>query len=94
MIDLDAYFARIGWAGARAPTREVLAGLCLRHTASIPFENLDILLDRPIRLDLARLAEKLVTGKRGGYCFEQNALFQAVLVALGFPAGTRFRGLD
>jgi N-hydroxyarylamine O-acetyltransferase len=84
MLDLDAYFARIGWTGGRAPSLDVLSGLCLRHTASIPFENLEILLDRPIRLDLASLQEKLVTRRRGGYCFEQNALFQAVLLALGF----------
>jgi N-hydroxyarylamine O-acetyltransferase len=84
MLDLDAYFARIGWTGARAPTLDVLAGLCLRHTASIPFENLDILLGRSIPLELASLVDKLVTRRRGGYCFEQNGLFQAVLADLGF----------
>jgi N-hydroxyarylamine O-acetyltransferase len=84
MLDLDAYFGRIGWTGSRAPTLDVLSGLCLRHTASVPFENLEILLGRPIELDLASLQEKLVARRRGGYCFEQNALFQAVLVALGF----------
>ena len=84
MLDLDAYFARIGWTGSRSPTLGVLAGLCLRHTASVPFENLDILLGRPIQLDLASLVEKLVTRRRGGYCFEQNGLFQAVLAGLGF----------
>jgi N-hydroxyarylamine O-acetyltransferase len=84
VLDLDAYFARIGWTGSRAPTLDVLAGLCLRHTASVPFENLEILRGRPIPLDLASLQEKLVTRRRGGYCFEQNGLFRAVLGALGF----------
>ena len=83
-MDLDAYFERIGWTGSRAPTLEVLAGLCVRHTASIPFENLDILLGRGVQLDLPSLTAKLVAGRRGGYCFEQNRLFQAVLDALGF----------
>jgi N-hydroxyarylamine O-acetyltransferase len=93
-LDLDAYFRRIGWSGPRAPTLDVLAGLCLRHTASVPFENLDILLGRPIRLDLPSLVDKLVVQRRGGYCFEQNTLMQAVLEALGFrviPFGARVR---
>jgi len=94
MIPLDPYFERIGWTGPRAPTLEVLEGLCLRHTASIPFENLDILLGRAISLDLPSLADKLVTRRRGGYCFEQNSLMQSVLVQLGFQVtalGARVR---
>lgn len=84
MLDLDAYFGRIGWTGPRRPTLDVLTGLCLRHTASVPFENLDILLGRPIALDVPSLADKIVTRRRGGYCFEQNGLFLAVLRAMGF----------
>jgi N-hydroxyarylamine O-acetyltransferase len=87
-MNLDAYFARIGWTGPRAPTLETLNGLCLRHTASVPFENLDILLGQPIALDLASLEDKLVARKRGGYCFEQNTLFAAVLEELGFRVTT------
>lgn len=88
MLDLDAYLRRIGWTGARAATLETLRALCLRHTASIPFENLDILLGRPIALDLESLVDKIVTHRRGGYCFEQNGLFAAVLRALGFRVAT------
>lgn len=84
MIDLDAYFARIGWTGPRTATLETLAGICGCHAASVPFENLDILLGRPIRIDLASVAAKLVAGRRGGYCFEQNALARAVLAQLGY----------
>jgi N-hydroxyarylamine O-acetyltransferase len=84
-LDLDAYQARIGYAGACAPTAEVLAQLHLGHATHIPFENLDIQLGRPIRLDLESLQAKLVRDGRGGYCFEQNALFAAALEALGFP---------
>jgi N-hydroxyarylamine O-acetyltransferase len=62
----------------------VLEAIHLAHATHIPFENLDILLKRPIRLDLASLQAKLVTGGRGGYCFEQNLLFSAVLQRLGF----------
>jgi N-hydroxyarylamine O-acetyltransferase len=84
----------VGWTGPRTPTLDVLSGLCLRHTSSVPFENLDILLGQPIRLDLASVADKIVNRRRGGYCFEQNTLFQSVLSQMGFrvtPLGARVR---
>ena len=83
-LDLEAYLARIGYAGDLDPTVETLTALHRAHVLSIPFENLDILLGRPIRLDLESLQAKLVHGRRGGYCFEQNTLFAAVLEHLGF----------
>jgi len=82
--DLDAYLKRIDYQGDRAPVRATLDALHLAHVGCIPFENLDILLGRPIRLDLPRLMAKLVRSGRGGYCFENNLLFAAVLEALGF----------
>lgn len=81
---LDAYFDRIGWQGEAPPTLATLAGLLSAHMRSIPFEHLDVLLDRPIRFDLDSLQRKLVRAKRGGYCFEHAALFSAVLERLGF----------
>ncbi len=83
-LDLDAYLRRIGHSGALDPSRSTLAALHLAHASRIPFENLDILLGRPIRLDLEALQAKLVGEARGGYCFEQNALFAAVLERLGY----------
>ena len=83
-IDLDAYFARIGYSGPRAPTPEVLTALHRHHLHAIPFENIDVQLKRPIRLDPDSLQRKLVTNRRGGYCFESNGLFFHVLRALGF----------
>lgn len=83
-LDLDAYLHRIGYSGRLQPVRAVLEALHLAHATHIPFENLDILLKRPIRLDLASLQAKLVTAGRGGYCFEQNLLFSAALQRLGF----------
>ncbi|MEI4902561.1 arylamine N-acetyltransferase, partial [Klebsiella pneumoniae] len=53
-------------------------------TESIPFENLDPLLRRPMRLDAASLEQKLVRGGRGGYCFEQNLLLRHALEGIGF----------
>jgi N-hydroxyarylamine O-acetyltransferase len=83
-FDLDAYFRRIGYAGARAPTLDTLRALHALHPQAIAFENLDPLLGRPVRLDPLSLQDKLVRAGRGGYCFEQNALFGYVLRALGF----------
>jgi N-hydroxyarylamine O-acetyltransferase len=82
--DVDAYLARIGYAGPRTPTFATLAGLHACHAGTIPFENLDIHLGRLIRIDLPSIQRKLVQDRRGGYCFEHNALLGAVLRALGF----------
>jgi N-hydroxyarylamine O-acetyltransferase len=84
IVDLDAYFQRIHWSGGRDPTLQTLAGLIEAHTAHIPFENLDVLLGREVRLDLDGLQDKIVGARRGGYCFEHATLFAAVLEALGF----------
>lgn len=87
-FDLDAYFARIGYEGPRVPTLETLKALHHAQALAIPFENLDVLAKRQINLDLASLQKKLVTEKRGGYCFEVNALFAAALRELGFDVTT------
>jgi N-hydroxyarylamine O-acetyltransferase len=83
-VDLAAYFARIGYDGPRTPTLGTLNELVLRHVQRIPFENLDVLLQRPISTKLEDIEAKLVNAERGGYCFEQNTLFLHVLEALGF----------
>jgi N-hydroxyarylamine O-acetyltransferase len=88
-FDLDAYFARIaGGSGPFGPlsTIDDIGALMHAHMAAIPFENLDVLLGRRIRLDLESVAAKLVTARRGGYCFEHGTLFQAALRALGVEA--------
>ena len=83
-LDLGAYFARVGYAGPAAPTLETLSALQALHVAAIPFENIDVMLDRGISIDLADIHDKLVARERGGYCFEHNGLFQAVLTVIGF----------
>jgi N-hydroxyarylamine O-acetyltransferase len=83
-LDLDAYLERIEWGATTRPTFETLAGLLRAHMLRIPFENLDVLLGRPISLELDALQRKLVRARRGGYCFEHGTLFAAVLEALGF----------
>ncbi len=87
-LALERYFTRIAWTGPRDATAATLAGLIRHHTRAIPFENLDILLGKGIRIDLDSIQAKLVEQRRGGYCFEQNALFAAVLGELGFRVTT------
>ncbi|MBP8298048.1 MAG: arylamine N-acetyltransferase [Burkholderiales bacterium] len=84
MVDLDAYFERIRWGGGTRPDYDTLAGILLAHMARIPFENLDVLLGRGIRLDPEGVQRKLVGARRGGYCFEHATLLAAVLEQLGF----------
>lgn len=83
---LDSYLKRIGLSEAGPPGLDTLRRLHVAHLESIPFENLDIQLGRSIVLDLDRLHDKLIARRRGGYCFEQNTLFLAVLRELGFAA--------
>jgi N-hydroxyarylamine O-acetyltransferase len=83
-FDLDAYFERIAYSGPRLATLDTLAALHFRHTQTIPFENLNPFLKRPVRLDTSSIQKKLVQDGRGGYCFEQNLLFKHVLQELGF----------
>jgi len=83
-FDLDAYLARIGYAGPRAASLQVLRDIHRLHAAAIAFENLTPLMDEPVSLALPDLQAKLVAGGRGGYCFEQNGLLWAALEALGF----------
>lgn len=83
-VDLDAYLERVHWGGGTSRTFDTLAGLLRAHMSHIPFENLDVLLGRAVRLDLGGLQDKLVRAHRGGYCFEHGTLFAAVLEELGF----------
>jgi N-hydroxyarylamine O-acetyltransferase len=83
-LDLDAYLGRINYTGPRTPTYDDLTGILQAHIASIPFESFDVLLGRPIRLDPEGLQAKIVTARRGGYCFEHASLMYAALERIGF----------
>jgi N-hydroxyarylamine O-acetyltransferase len=78
MLDLDAYLERIGLVG-----RPSIAEVHRAHLTAIPFENLDPHLGLPVSLDVEDIERKLVTERRGGYCFEQNLLLKAAFEALG-----------
>jgi len=83
-FNLEGYLARIGWDGPREPTRATLDSVLRAHMQMVPFENLDVLLGRGIRIDLDSVYGKLVTARRGGYCFEHGTLLLAALQHLGF----------
>lgn len=81
---LDAYFARIGYAGTPRVDLPTLTALHRAHVLAIPFENLDVQLGRSPGLGIGAAFAKLVEARRGGWCYEQNGVFGAVLGALGF----------
>jgi N-hydroxyarylamine O-acetyltransferase len=83
-MDTAAYLARIGYAGPVDPTAETLRVLHLAHLYTVPFENLDISLGRHITCDEGRFIHKIVNLHRGGFCYELNGAFAALLWALGF----------
>lgn len=83
-VNLNAYFERIGFAGSIAPTLATLEAIQALHAAAIPFENLSPLLGQPVDLDLRSIEKKLLTDRRGGYCYEHNLLLGAVLRELDF----------
>ncbi len=83
-MDKNAYLKRIGYTGPVEPTIDTLVQLHRAHLFSVPFENLDIFLGRPIELNIRSFYDKVVRKKRGGYCYELNGLFGWLLTAFGF----------
>ena len=83
-LDLNAYLERIGYSGPLEPTETTLRELHRSHLLAVPFENLDIHIGRAIELDERRFFEKVVLQRRGGFCYELNGLFAALLRRLGF----------
>ena len=83
-MDINAYLKRINYQGSLVATAETLRKLQVAHLLSVPFENLSILAKQPIVLEDGALFTKIVERRRGGFCYECNGLFAALLRALGF----------
>jgi N-hydroxyarylamine O-acetyltransferase len=83
-MDIANYLERIGYSGALAPNSETLRSLHRAHLWTVPFENLDISYGRRIVLDEDALVRKVVKERRGGFCYELNGAFAALLRELGF----------
>jgi N-hydroxyarylamine O-acetyltransferase len=90
-MDVQAYFDRIGYGGRAGVDLETLTALHRLHLRAIPYENLDVQLGRPVSLDPQAAFDKLVTGRRGGWCYEMNGLLGAALEEIGFSV-TRMAG--
>ena len=81
---LDDYFQRIGWRGDAVPTLGVLNGLLRTHNHTVPFENLDVQLGKPLTTEVEQAYEKIVDRGRGGWCYEQNGVFGWALGEIGY----------
>lgn len=86
LTNLALYLQRLGFDAPPAPTLETLRQLQLRHTGAFPFENLTTLMGEPVLIDLPSIEQKVLHDSRGGYCYELNNLFLALLQTLGFEA--------
>ncbi len=83
-MDVDSYLRRIEYDGPRQTSAATLRALHRQHLFTVPFENLDIFFGTPITLDPPLMYEKIVTRRRGGFCYELNGPFSELLRALGF----------
>ncbi|WP_339451038.1 arylamine N-acetyltransferase family protein [Pseudomonas sp. EA_5y_Pfl2_R50] len=84
LTDLPLYLRRLGFDTPPAPTLATLRQLQQRHTAEFTFENLATITGAPVLIDLASVEQKILHAGRGGYCYELNHLFFALLQTLGF----------
>ncbi len=97
MFDFNSYFARIGQTEPAAADAEALRRFHLAHLCTVPFENLDISLGRKIVCAEAQFLHKIVDLRRGGFCYELNGAFAALLRALGYSVtllSARVSGAD
>lgn len=83
-MDIAAYLERINYRGSQAPTAETLRNLQIAHLLTVPFENLSIHTAQPIILKDEALFDKIIKQRRGGFCYELNGMFAALLRGLGF----------
>jgi N-hydroxyarylamine O-acetyltransferase len=100
-MKLPEYLSRIGYHGRVAPDRDCLAAIHRHHLFAIPYENVDVQLERPLDLDIERIFDKIVHRRRGGWCYEMNGLLGWALGEVGFDVmrmaggvGRRERGDD
>lgn len=92
-MNINAYLERIDYHGSLEPTAETLRALQVAHLLAVPFENLSIHAAEPIVLEDEALFAKIVEHRRGGFCYEANGLFAALLRALGFEVAMLSAGV-
>ena len=86
LTDSRLYLQRLGYASPPPPTLQTLRDLQLRHVCTFAFESLSTLMHAPVPIDLPSVERKVLHEGRGGYCYELNQLFLALLLELGFDA--------
>jgi N-hydroxyarylamine O-acetyltransferase len=84
LLELSAYLHRIRFDGSVRPDLATLRAMHRAHQYAIPFENLDVLLRRPVALDLEANYDKIVCQRRGGWCYELNGVMGWALKEIGF----------
>lgn len=92
-LDIQHYFERIGYEGPCEPTRDTLRQVHRAHALAIPYENLDVYLERPVDQDITRIFTKIVHEGRGGWCYEMNGLLGWALREMGFDVTRRMGGV-
>ena len=88
-MNLDAYFARIGYTGPVRPTLTVLNTVHRLHVTRIAYENIDVVLERPVDQNVDRILDKIAVRRRGGWCYEMNGLLGWALTEIGFAVERR-----
>jgi len=83
-MNLQRYLSRVGYSAEPRPDIDTLRGLLRAHVCSVPFENLDVQLGRPLTTAVEHAYDKIVGRRRGGWCYEQNGLFGWALSEIGF----------
>lgn len=91
-MEIGAYLERIGYTGECTITLQTLTAIHEAHLRAIPYENLDIHLGRTLSLDIEAIYDKIVTRRRGGWCYEMNGLLSWALRELGFAVTTARAG--
>lgn len=92
-LDLKQYFKRIGFGGEAKPDLATLNAIHRAHALAIPYENLDVYLERPVDQDITRIFRKIVHEGRGGWCYEMNGLLGWALREIGFDVTRHTAGV-
>jgi N-hydroxyarylamine O-acetyltransferase len=93
-MQLSDYLLRIGYQGDVQPDLDSLIRIHRFHALNIPYENLDVQLERPLDQNIERIFQKIVTNRRGGWCYEQNGLLEWVLREIGFEVTRVVGGME
>ena len=91
--DLQQYLQRVGFEGQARPDLATFVGIHRAHALAIPYENLDVYLERPVDQDMPRIFNKIVNEGRGGWCYEMNGLLGWALQKIGFEVTRRMGGV-